>query len=154
MALKNSTGFSEFVVNSISTSSTKLSQDIHFRLKCDQIFDLITDTISNAFQNRLGSQCKEWLKNQKYHSNNRAIIYDITAITIASDIILTLAKTPNTQKDHLLKHYNDRLNHVLTSKKIIKYVIDTYILHCKTGFSWKIEKQWLSQLLYMNLLFE
>lgn len=144
-----------FVVNNIATNSTTLSKDVKFRIKCDQIFDSITDTIASAFKNRLGSmQTAEWIKNQKYHSKNREIIYDITAIAISSDIIISLSKSSETTKDKFCKHYDEQLRHVLTGKKIIKYVIDTYVLHCNTGFKWKINKQWLSQLLYMNLLFE
>ena len=145
----------DFVVNSIASNSTTLSKDDKFQMKCDQIFDSITDTIASAFKNRLGSmQTAEWLKNQKYHSKNREIIYDITAIAISSDIIISLSKSSETTKDNLYKRYGEQLKHVITSKKIIKYVIDTYILHCHTGFRWKINKQWLSQLLYMNLMFD
>ena len=145
----------DFVVTIIATHSTALSNNVVFRMKCDQVFDLITDTIASAFKNRLGSmQTAEWMKNQKYPSKNREIIYDIAAITVTSDIIISLSKSSAITKDNLPKHYDEQLKHVLTGKKIIKYVIDTYILHCNTGFNWKIDKQWLSQLLYMNLMFE
>lgn len=145
----------DFVVNSIATNSTALSKDVKFQKNCDQIFDAITDTIASAFKNRLGSrQSQEWIKNQKYHSKNREIIYDITAIAISSDIIISLSKSSETTKDNLYKRYDEQLKHVITGKRITKYVIDTYVLHCHTGFRWKINQQWLSQLLYMNLMFD